>query len=45
MAAAFRSIGVDACITPDSDSETLELGSLHSSGEECLPHKVTLGDF
>lgn len=45
MAAAFRSIGIDATVAPDSDSETLELGGLHSSGEECLPHKVTLGDF
>ncbi len=45
MAAAFRSVGVDATVTPDSSSETLELGGLHSSGEECLPHKVTLGDF
>lgn len=44
-AAAFRSSGVDACVTPDSNEETLELGGLHSSGEECLPHKVTLGDF
>ena len=45
MAAAFRSIGIHAEPTPDSDAETLELGGLHSSGEECLPHKVTLGDF
>ena len=45
MAAAFRSIGIDAHPTPDSDEDTLELGGLHSSGEECLPHKVTLGDF
>ncbi len=45
MAAAFRSIGIDAHATPDSDHDTLELGGLHSSGEECLPHKVTLGDF
>lgn len=45
MAAAFRAIGVEAEPTPDSDSETLELGGLHSSGEECLPHKITLGDF
>ena len=45
MAAAFRSIGVDATVSPDSDARTLELGGLHSSGEECLPHKVTLGDF
>jgi predicted nucleotide-binding protein (sugar kinase/HSP70/actin superfamily) len=45
MAAAFRSIGIDARPAPDSDSDTLELGGLHSSGEECLPHKITLGDF
>ncbi len=45
MAAAFRAIGVDAAVTPDSTDETLELGGLHSSGEECLPHKITLGDF
>lgn len=45
MAAAFRSIGVDALATPDSDSETLEIGGYYSSGEECLPHKITLGDF
>jgi predicted nucleotide-binding protein (sugar kinase/HSP70/actin superfamily) len=45
MAAAFRSVGIEAAATPDSDSETLELGGLHSSGEECLPHRITLGDF
>jgi predicted nucleotide-binding protein (sugar kinase/HSP70/actin superfamily) len=45
MAAAFRSVGIAAEATPDSDHETLELGGLHSSGEECLPHRVTLGDF
>ncbi len=45
IAAAFRSIGIDATITPDSDNETLVLGGRHASGEECLPHKITLGDF
>jgi predicted nucleotide-binding protein (sugar kinase/HSP70/actin superfamily) len=45
LAAAFRSIGIDATITSPSDTETLELGGFYSSGEECLPHKVTLGDF
>jgi predicted nucleotide-binding protein (sugar kinase/HSP70/actin superfamily) len=44
-AAAFRSIGVAATVTPDSNGETLELGGLFSSGEECLPHKITLGNF
>ncbi|MBN2563152.1 MAG: hypothetical protein JXQ75_19695 [Phycisphaerae bacterium] len=45
MAASFRSIGVEAALPPESDPQTLELGGLFSSGEECLPHKVTLGDF
>ena len=45
MAAVFRSIGIDASVTPPSDSRTLELGGLYSSGEECYPQKVTLGDF
>jgi predicted nucleotide-binding protein (sugar kinase/HSP70/actin superfamily) len=45
MAATFRAIGVDADVAPDSNDETLELGGLHSGGEECLPHKITLGDF
>jgi predicted nucleotide-binding protein (sugar kinase/HSP70/actin superfamily) len=42
---AFHSVGIDAAPAPDSDAETIELGGLHSSGEECLPHRVTLGDF
>jgi predicted nucleotide-binding protein (sugar kinase/HSP70/actin superfamily) len=45
MAAVFRSIGIDAAVTPPSDERTLELGGLYSSGEECYPEKVTLGDF
>jgi predicted nucleotide-binding protein (sugar kinase/HSP70/actin superfamily) len=45
MAAVLRSIGVDAKVTPESDEETLELGGLYTSGEECYPKKVTLGDF
>jgi predicted nucleotide-binding protein (sugar kinase/HSP70/actin superfamily) len=45
MAAVFRSVGIDAAVTPPSDDRTLELGGLYSSGEECYPEKVTLGDF
>lgn len=45
IAAALRSIGIDAVPAPDSDARTLELGGMHSSGEECLPHRITLGDF
>jgi predicted nucleotide-binding protein (sugar kinase/HSP70/actin superfamily) len=45
FAAAFRSVGIDAEVCPDSDSRTLELGRRHTSGEECLPACVTLGNF
>jgi predicted nucleotide-binding protein (sugar kinase/HSP70/actin superfamily) len=43
-AAVFRSMGVDAEVMPPSDSRTLELGARFSSGDECYPLKVTLGD-
>lgn len=45
IASAFRSVGIDAQPIPPSDDETLTLGARHSSGEECLPLKVTLGDI
>ncbi|MBI5342754.1 MAG: hypothetical protein HZB63_05485 [Deltaproteobacteria bacterium] len=44
IASAFRSVGIDAMPMPPSDEETLVLGGRYSSGEECLPLKVTLGD-
>jgi predicted nucleotide-binding protein (sugar kinase/HSP70/actin superfamily) len=44
-AAVFRSIGIEAEMTPVSDERTLELGGLYLGGEECYPKKVTLGDF
>ncbi|RPI10367.1 MAG: hypothetical protein EHM63_03240 [Actinobacteria bacterium] len=45
FAAAFRSAGFDADVCPDGDARTLELGSAHTSGEECLPARTTLGNF
>jgi predicted nucleotide-binding protein (sugar kinase/HSP70/actin superfamily) len=45
FAAAFRSVSIDAEICPDGDARTLELGSCHTSGEECLPARTTLGNF
>lgn len=44
-AAVFRSKGVHSQATPASNDETLELGGLHTSGEECYPEKITIGDF
>ena len=45
MAAAFRSIGVDAHVSPPSDEATLTLSARFTTGEECLPQRVTLGNF
>jgi predicted nucleotide-binding protein (sugar kinase/HSP70/actin superfamily) len=44
LASAFRSLGFEAEPMPPSDDETLALGGRYSSGEECLPLKITLGD-
>jgi predicted nucleotide-binding protein (sugar kinase/HSP70/actin superfamily) len=45
FAAGFRALGVDARLTPESDLRTAELGARHTSGDECFPAKVTVGDF
>ncbi len=45
LSAAFRSIGIDAQPSPDSDGRTLLLGKKYTSGEECYPEIVTIGDF
>ena len=45
FAAAFRAIGLDAEPTPPSDDRTRELGAKYTSGDECYPAKVTVGDF
>ncbi len=45
LAAAIRSIGFDAWPTTDSDERTLDLGARMTSGDECYPQKITLGDF
>ena len=45
LAACFRSVGVHAELCPPSNERTLELGGKYSSGDECFPEKVTLGDY
>lgn len=45
MAAAYQSVGIDALPSPPSDARTLELGGLYLNGDECLPERVTLGNF
>jgi len=43
--AVLRWLGIEAHPTPPSDERTLELGGKHTSGDECYPAKVTVGDF
>lgn len=45
VAAVMRSIGIDAEAIPPADAETRELGGRHTSGEECYPLRLTVGDF
>jgi predicted nucleotide-binding protein (sugar kinase/HSP70/actin superfamily) len=45
FASAFRAIGLEAEPTPPSDARTRELGARYTSGDECYPAKVTVGDF
>ncbi len=45
LAAAFRSAGIEAVVLPTPDARSLRLGAQHLTGEECLPAKVTLGDY
>jgi predicted nucleotide-binding protein (sugar kinase/HSP70/actin superfamily) len=45
FAAAFRWLGVNAEPTPPSDERTRELGGKYTTGDECYPAKVTVGDF
>ncbi len=43
MSAAFQSIGVAAEPLPEPSGRTLELGRLHTQGDECYPQQITIG--
>ncbi len=45
FAAAFRYLGVDARVSPAGDERTYELAAKCTSGDECLPERVTVGNF
>ena len=45
VCSVLRSKGINAIANVTPDGKTLELGSKYTSGEECLPEKVTIGDF
>lgn len=45
LAAVLRSIGIDAEAIPPADAKTIERAGRHTSGEECYPLRLTVGDF
>lgn len=45
FSAVFRWLGAEAMPTPPSNERTLELGGKWTTGDECYPAKVTVGDF
>ncbi len=45
VAAAMQASGVHAISLPEPDERNLLYSSQYTSGTECLPYRVTLGDF
>ncbi|MBT9159020.1 MAG: 2-hydroxyisocaproyl-CoA dehydratase activator [Dehalococcoidia bacterium] len=45
LAAAMKAFGVEAIVLPPSDETSLLHSNKVTSGTECLPYRVTLGDF
>ena len=45
VAAAMNSYGLDITVLPESDERSLLYANQVTSGAECLPFRVTLGDF
>ncbi|MDR1111702.1 MAG: acyl-CoA dehydratase activase [Deltaproteobacteria bacterium] len=45
MAAVFRAAGIPAEALPESDQATIELGRSQTSGKECYPLILCVGDF
>ncbi|MFC1924765.1 acyl-CoA dehydratase activase-related protein [Chloroflexota bacterium] len=45
VAAAFKSVGVDAVVLPEPNELSDELGRRHASAKECHPYLVATGDF
>lgn len=45
IAAAFRAYGIDSKVLPVPTWETVELAKKYTSGKECYPTIMTLGDF
>jgi len=45
LAAAMSAYGVNAIVLPEADERNMLYSNMVTSGKECLPYRVTLGDF
>jgi predicted CoA-substrate-specific enzyme activase len=45
LSAAMQAYGVNATVLPEQDERNLLYSNKVTSGRECLPYRVTLGDF
>ncbi len=45
FSAAFRYLGIETRPTPEGNERTYELAGKCTSGDECLPARVTIGNF
>jgi len=45
LAAAMRAYGVKAFVLPETTQQSFQLSNAVTEGTECLPYRVTLGDF
>jgi len=45
LSAAMQAYGVNAIVLPEQDERNLLYSNKVTSGKECLPYRVTLGDF
>ncbi len=45
LSAAFRAFGINAMTLPPSDETSLLYSNKLSTGKECLPFRITIGDF
>lgn len=45
LAAAMQAFGVEAYALPPANEKNLLYANRYTSGQECLPYRVTLGDF
>jgi len=45
LCSVLRWMGIQAQPTPPSNGSTLDLGGKYTSGDECFPLKITIGDF